>query len=609
MLRIGNYLFKRAETSQEFEEIHRLNHRTFVEEIPQHEGTENGLLIDKFHDKNSYFIVLRGGRLVGMLSTHDRVPFSVADRLPDPRILAQPDIRPLEVRLLAIEPTERNSMLFFGLIWCQYEYAKAAGYTHIFISGVQERVELYESLGFVALGPAVPSPPHRSVMALSPGRVATSGLHSEGVEQRRAVFVPMVFNVGQLPERMERLKKRWETRRGHVNGVPRREEVVCLLPGPVTISAEVQSAFHEAPIYHRGAEFIGRFMQVREFLGQLVGGRDVALLNGSGTLGNEAVAATLAAAAPARGTPRGVLLVNGEFGERLVRQAGRFGLQPRVLSWPWGEPWDLRQVETALVQEPAGSWVWGVHQESSTGVLNDLPGLVRLAKKYDVRVCVDCISSLGAVPLDLSEVYLATGSTGKALGSYAGVAIIFADRRALQDLDRSGVPSYLDIGAALASDGPCYTFPSPTLRALEAALEEYATPVKARAVYHRYHELGLRIRQHLGELGFRPLAEEEWASPVVTTFEPTETESSAEFVQRCRSWGFTIGGESAYLSQRRLVQIATMGAVSWEMVAPLFENLTRCQLSDGNGAESSGFRNQGTGTSRASAEPCLLGRD
>src|SRR5213078_3524175 len=111
-------------------------------------------------------------------------------------------------------------------------------------------------------------------------------------------------------------------------------------------------------------------------------------------------------------------------------------------------------------------------------------------------------------------------------------AILFADRPALHDLDRSGIPSCLDIAAALASDGPCYTFPSPTLRALETALAEYAG-AKAQAVYDRYHELGQLVRGHLAELGFRLLANEECASPVVTTFAPSAGESSALFVQRC----------------------------------------------------------------------------
>ncbi len=544
MLRVGHYVFKCADTRQEFEQIHCLNYRTFVSEIPQHPDTGTGMLVDKFHSKNDYLIVLRDDRVVGMLSVHDQPPFSVADRLPDPGILTRPGTRPLEVRLLAIEPQERNSTLFFGLIWSLEHYTQAHGYTHLFISGVESRLDLYEKIGFVPLGPAV--------------------------HCGNAAFVPMMLDVAALPAKIQRVKRMWE---GHVRrqGLPPRE-TVCLLPGPVTTSQAVRDAFHEPPIYHRGPEFIRRFQSVRRQLAELVNAPAAAILNGSGTLANESVAATLAATA---GRGRGVLLSTGEFGQRLARQATRFGLQPRLLEWPWGEPWNLDEVEAALREEPAGSWVWGVHQESSTGVLNDLPGLVRVARKHGVRVCIDCISSLGAVPLDLRDVYMATGSTGKALGSFAGGALIFADAEALKTLDRSRVPSYFDVVAALASEGPCYTFPSPTLRALEAALQEYATPARARATYDRYAELGAYVRGELRRLGLDPLARDEHACPVVTTFAPPGMEGSNAFVARCRLWGFAIGGQSGYLAEKRMVQIATMGAVTRDQVSPLFGHLDR----------------------------------
>ncbi len=549
MLRVGNYVFKRAETKLEFEQVHRLNHRTFVDEIPQHQPTGTGALVDKFHHKNLYLIVLRDQRVVGMVSTHDQPPFSVAERLPDPAILHRNGARPLEVRLLAIEPGERNSTMFFGMVWSLYNHVLENGYTHVYISGVKDRIDMYQRLGFAPLGPEVPC--------------------------GQAAFVPMVLTVGQLPEKMERCKKMWETHLGKViptnNKAPER---VCLLPGPVTMSRAVREAFSQPPIYHRGPEFIDRFVKTRHQLGNMVGGRDVAVLNGSGTLANETIAATLVAgqkSGPNWG--RGVLLINGEFGERLSLQATRFGLKPHTLTWNWGEPWDLDKIESVLATEPEGSWIWGVHQESSTGVLNDLPGLVQVARKYGIRVCVDCISSLGAVPLDLSAVYLASGATGKSLGSYAGAALIFADKEALSTLDRKQVPSYFDIVAALSSEGPCYTFPSPTLAALEAALAQYATPATAQATYARYYELGLRVRQELRRLGLTPLTAEEHACPVVTTFAPPGAEASETFVVRCRGWGYDLGGESAYLSRRRLVQIANMGAVEWDMFAGLFDCL------------------------------------
>jgi len=293
MLQLGSYVFKLAESEQEFEQIHRLNHRTFVDEIPQHAATGTGQLVDKFHHKNLYFIVLKRGRVVGMLSAHDQPPFSVADRLDDPGLLQAPGMWPLEVRLLAIEPGERNSNLFFGLIWTLYEYASKNQKTHLIISGVSQRLRLYERLGFVPVGPAVRS--------------------------GSASFVPMMLTVGQLPGKVLRVKQQWESHIEHLvasdksiewghtgeDGLPGQgddgptaralcEAEICLLPGPVTMSPAVRQAFTQPPIYHRGPQFIQRFDRIRQVLSDLVGGRRVAILNGSGTLANETVAATLA---------------------------------------------------------------------------------------------------------------------------------------------------------------------------------------------------------------------------------------------------------------------------------------------------------------------------
>jgi aspartate aminotransferase-like enzyme len=296
----------------------------------------------------------------------------------------------------------------------------------------------------------------------------------------------------------------------------------------------------------------------------------LALTVGSGTLANEAIGASLAVDPMSK---HGLMLVNGEFGRRIDKQVQRFGMKPPVLEWPWGQPWDLEQVAEALDRVPPGGWVWGVHQESSTGVLNDLPGLVALARERDIRVCVDCVSSLGAVPLDLSEVYLASGATGKALSSYAGLSLIFADPERVAHLNTDRIPSYLDIPATLANSGPRFTVPSPLLQALAVALEVYSTPAKAQARFDHYADLGRFVRTRLRDIGLPPLAEESYASPVITSFYPPGEESAPNFVGRCESWGFLIGGQSGYLAEQRLVQIANMGAISQDDLDRLFLRL------------------------------------
>src|SRR5262245_36229727 len=183
MLQVGGYIFKRAETEDEFDQIHALNYRTFVGEIPQHPDSGTGRLIDKFHHKNTYFIALDGKEVVGMVSVHGQPPFSIAERLPDPTLLERPGTRPLEVRLLAVRHEKRHSVVFSGLVWTLYLHAEEVGATHLFISGVQDRLSLYEQLGFEAIGPAV----------------GGGG----------AVFVPMVAPLGNIAEKKRRAFQLW----------------------------------------------------------------------------------------------------------------------------------------------------------------------------------------------------------------------------------------------------------------------------------------------------------------------------------------------------------------------------------------------------------------
>lgn len=187
--KVGRLAFKRAETESEFEQIHALNHATFVREIPQHEDPGDCRLVDRFHAKNVYFVALLAEKVVGMISVHDQPPFSVAAKLTDPGIMQAPDVRPLEVRLLAIEPCARRGTVIGGLTWAVYQHALRGAHTHLFISAFEDRLKLYARLGFQALGPAVAVGGARFVPMILPiarlrecnaGRAGRWGLRVEG---------------------------------------------------------------------------------------------------------------------------------------------------------------------------------------------------------------------------------------------------------------------------------------------------------------------------------------------------------------------------------------------------------------------------------------------
>ncbi len=515
-------VFKQADADWEFEQIHQLNYQVFAKEIAQHAADGSGILIDRLHERSNYFIARRGDRVVGMVSVHDDPPFSIESRLSSPDILEALGTRLLEVRLLAIDPEARHSMVFGELLWNLFCYARDRDYSHLIISGIVERAKLYERMGFRRLGPPVAN--------------------------GSAFFVPMALPLSRPAASDLGRHTHIFARRFEKQGLHRR---LSLMPGPVEIAEPVRQAFCRRPVSHRGAEFIEAHERVRAGLRRLAAGMEVALMPGSGTAANDAVALQLRASF---GDRAGLVLVNGEFGERLAGQASRAGLRFRRLDWPWGEAWDVGAIAAALGEGAA--WAWGVHLETSAGVLNAAGEFVRAAEECGVRVALDCISSIGAVPLPRG-VWMATGVSGKALGSYAGLAFVLCR---CEELCAGGeVPASLDIAASLRQVGSRYTVASPLIFALDRALALYHGSEQLSAMrFAQAEAVGRYVRVRLGEVGLQPVAKECVAAPSVTAF----AADAERFVPACERAGYEVAGHTGYLRDRGWVQIATMGAVT-----------------------------------------------
>jgi hypothetical protein len=175
----SRYRFKLAETAAERDEINRLFHRTFVIEIPRYivpPGVDR--LVDRFDHKNRYIIAVRDERVRGVMALHDRPPFSVAEILPNPAILDGLRPTPLEARMLAIEPSERQGRLLGGLLAMAFEHARSGGHRYVVASGLVARWRMYEHMGFSLMGPAV--------------------------QRGQAHFLPMVLDLVDMPDRAYR---------------------------------------------------------------------------------------------------------------------------------------------------------------------------------------------------------------------------------------------------------------------------------------------------------------------------------------------------------------------------------------------------------------------
>jgi aspartate aminotransferase-like enzyme len=294
---------------------------------------------------------------------------------------------------------------------------------------------------------------------------------------------------------------------------------------------------------------------------------EVTLFPGAGTLANDAVAANLKAIF---GHQEGLVLSNGEFGERIANQALSAGLRFRQLEFAWGEPWSVPAVEDAMERKPA--WVWAVHLETSTGVLNDIEILMRLADSAGCAVALDCVSSLGAAPIvdETGSLLLASGVSGKSLGSYAGLGFAYLSGECRRLLSNKVLCPSFDLLRMHQTCGPVTTVPSSLLFALARALEiNYGSPEALAGRFREYTALGEQTRRALRDAGLEPLAADDIAAPNITTF----TLPNAEFPEQCLKAGYQIAYESPYLKHRGWGQIATMGNIPASSLDSLFESL------------------------------------
>src|SRR6266513_242 len=149
--------FKIASEESEFEQVFRLNYRTFVEELPQHPPNPEKRLVDRFHHENTYLIALDGDQLIGMMAVRDKRPFSLDEKLGNIDRYLPPGRKICEIRLLSVLPSHRNGMVFQGLLKLLLEYGKSQRYNLAVISGTVRQQKLYKHLGFVPFGPLVGS--------------------------------------------------------------------------------------------------------------------------------------------------------------------------------------------------------------------------------------------------------------------------------------------------------------------------------------------------------------------------------------------------------------------------------------------------------------------
>jgi len=149
-------ILKQATELHEFLQIHQLNYKTFVEEIPQHHQNTEKTLVDKFHTKNKY-IVAKRSNVIGMVCYNTDRPFSLDAKIYDLDQYLPEHTKLAEIRLLSVCYEERKTTVAYRLLQYLCQTLIQQNVDAAVISGTTRQLRLYNRMGFIPFGPLVGS--------------------------------------------------------------------------------------------------------------------------------------------------------------------------------------------------------------------------------------------------------------------------------------------------------------------------------------------------------------------------------------------------------------------------------------------------------------------
>ena len=289
------------------------------------------------------------------------------------------------------------------------------------------------------------------------------------------------------------------------------------IPGPTPLPKEVLQALSKQMINHRGPEFVQMLNEVTDKLKEVFQTTgDVFLLTGSGTGGLEA--AIVNTLSPG---DKVLSVAIGVFGERFAAIAEQFGAEVTPLHFEWGRAADVDAVRRALQANPGIKAVLVTHNETSTGVTNDLASISSVVKEFDKLLLVDAISSLGSINLPVDEWHCDVTVTGSQKGWMVppGLAMVSVSPEAWQAHSKAKMPRfYWDFTRAkkyLERGQTPWTPAISTVFALSVSLEMILKEGLSNIVT-RHARVGKLTRDGVKSLGLSLFADESHASNTVT---------------------------------------------------------------------------------------------
>jgi aspartate aminotransferase-like enzyme len=340
------------------------------------------------------------------------------------------------------------------------------------------------------------------------------------------------------------------------------------------VAPAVTEAMTRPLIDHRGAAFAALLERVTAALRPVFNTRgEIVVLGSSGTGAMEAAVVNLFSPGE-----RLLSCPVGTFGKRFAGIAQSYGCVVESLDTPAGARIDPQALRAKLEADGART-IAGVlltHNETSTGVANDMAALAPVLRAHGALTLVDSVSGLGASEFLMDEWgydVVATASQ-KAFAAPPGVAMIAVGERARKKMAaRSLGRFYFDLQRAIEfsqlGQTP-WTPPISILFALDAALARYHAE-GMNAAFARHARLAAGVRAGLERLGFTIFSRPDSHSDTVVAAYPPDGVPPGPLLTRLRDeHGVVLSGGQAELAGK-IVRFGTMGDVGKTDIQAAFD--------------------------------------
>ncbi len=303
---------------------------------------------------------------------------------------------------------------------------------------------------------------------------------------------------------------------------------ILLNPGPATTTDTVKYAQVVPDICPREKEFGDLVESILIDLVKVIHGEDAykcVLFGGSGTA---SVDAAINSAVPPDG---GILVIaNGAYGTRMIEIAAGYGIHCVRYEIPYGDYPDLNSVEELIKNNlPKLTHIGIIHHETTTGMLNPIENTLALARKYNLEIIVDAMSSYAGIPIDVRkhDYDYVISSSNKNIQGMAGISFVLCKQSALEKMKSYPKRSYyLNLYQQYyffdKKKQMQFTPPVQVLYALRRAITEYYAEGE-HARFRRYTDNWDCLSRGLNDIGFRLLLPPEQQSKMLTSIiEPVD---------------------------------------------------------------------------------------